>query len=362
MKWFHYTSYDYLIKLCRLLGVNMLPMHLMVKMRRLEYFGHIVRMKDCRLLKQLLFGEVAGHSRPQCRPRTAWIDCIKKDLADFGICESGDNLQSEESWLKLKALAEDRQQWRTSVKSVGIKHALDVWYYSNTVRRSKRMAREGEEMIECFEPAYDQLCEDPEYDKLSRTPLEIVPNGVIGKLLRDLGSVVSNNIMNEVNRVQLKEPRPENDYEKWCDPFITERVLEHANAKEDAMRKTKHCDRVLARKIVRDEQIAVWMPTSNVYNDRDEMFVIEKIVGYHSARPRQYKVQWAPRFFDADADFPDELPEVRGLDWPPDIVNSWMPASSLERSHKDDPDCLAELKAWKDGVMVGGGVEGGGME
>jgi hypothetical protein len=51
--------------------------------------------------------------------------------------------------------------------------------------------REGEEMIECFEPAYDQLCEDPEYDKLSRTPLEIVPNGVIGKLFRDLGYVDS---------------------------------------------------------------------------------------------------------------------------------------------------------------------------
>ena len=40
--------------------MNMIPMHLMIQRQRLKLFGHIIRIKDDRQLKQLLFGEIDG--------------------------------------------------------------------------------------------------------------------------------------------------------------------------------------------------------------------------------------------------------------------------------------------------------------
>jgi hypothetical protein len=36
LKWYHRTNYDFLIKLCRLVGVDMYPMHIMVRLDRLS--------------------------------------------------------------------------------------------------------------------------------------------------------------------------------------------------------------------------------------------------------------------------------------------------------------------------------------
>ena len=70
MKWYHRVSYDFLIKLCQLVGVNMYPIHIWVKLDRLCYFGHLMRMDDDRLAKQLFFAELdVDKHRPVGRPR-----------------------------------------------------------------------------------------------------------------------------------------------------------------------------------------------------------------------------------------------------------------------------------------------------
>jgi len=52
----NYISYDYILKLFYILGgMNTIPMHLMIQRKRWELFGRIVRMKDDRQVKQLLF-------------------------------------------------------------------------------------------------------------------------------------------------------------------------------------------------------------------------------------------------------------------------------------------------------------------
>ena len=55
----------------------MIPIHLMIQRQRLKLFGHIVRKKDDRQVKQLLFEEIDG-VRLIGRPNMKWIDCINE--------------------------------------------------------------------------------------------------------------------------------------------------------------------------------------------------------------------------------------------------------------------------------------------
>jgi hypothetical protein len=225
-KFYHRTSYDYLIKLCRCLGIDMFPIHLMVKASRLTFFGHIVRMKDDRLLKQLLFGEIADKKRPKGHPRLTWTDCVKKDLVDFGICEEGElnNENEHANWLKLKESILDREGWRVKVKSVGIEHALLEWYKSNTSRRASRMISEQRNLIQCEEPNSERRQNERDYARSLNTPLENVPDGSVPKLVRDLGLEQGTILLDEVKRVEDLVPRYMADYSPWCEPYIMSRM------------------------------------------------------------------------------------------------------------------------------------------
>ena len=47
--------------------------------RRLRWLGHVHRMGDCRLPKQMLYGQVVGR-RTVGRPHARWHDVVRKDL------------------------------------------------------------------------------------------------------------------------------------------------------------------------------------------------------------------------------------------------------------------------------------------
>ena len=53
----------------------------LISMARLRWLGHIYRMEDNRLPKQILFGEIASAKRPQHKPKLRWRDCVSKDLS-----------------------------------------------------------------------------------------------------------------------------------------------------------------------------------------------------------------------------------------------------------------------------------------
>jgi hypothetical protein len=81
----NYISYDYILKLTHILGaINMVPMHLLIQRQRMKLFGHIIRMKDDRQVKQLLLGEIDGVGF-RGRPYMQWIDCIRENLETFNI-------------------------------------------------------------------------------------------------------------------------------------------------------------------------------------------------------------------------------------------------------------------------------------
>ena len=52
---------------------------------RCRWLGHVGRMDETRLPKQVLFGELKKGKRKQCKPKKRWKDCICRDLKKLGI-------------------------------------------------------------------------------------------------------------------------------------------------------------------------------------------------------------------------------------------------------------------------------------
>lgn len=83
-----------------------LSMFALLIKRRLRWLGHVTRMKDGRLPKDILYGELATGSRPTGRPALRYKDVCKRDLKAGGIAPAG-----------LEALAADRSKWQSTTRS-----------------------------------------------------------------------------------------------------------------------------------------------------------------------------------------------------------------------------------------------------
>jgi hypothetical protein len=237
--WKSRVSYDSLIKLVNRLGIRMFPMHIIVKMTRLTLFGKICRMNDSRILRQLLHGELAEGNRSVGRPYLSWIDCVKQDLVDFGLCVKSD-FEDVSCFTNLRQLALDQADWTIRIKTYGMEYNLHNWYQENTARRTARMIKEGTEIITCYEPDEDLILQrdNPNYDKSFRYPLECLPlDYTKRKLERDLGLDVSEKLLIVLRRVDEKEKRKMNECEKWAPPYISSLVSDHAESKEKALKK-----------------------------------------------------------------------------------------------------------------------------
>ena len=81
---------------------NQSPPSLLLKVRRLRWFGHVSRMDQDRLPRRLLHWrpESVGGKRKQGRARVRWMDVVRRDAAAAGI--TGD----------LEEAAADRVGWR----------------------------------------------------------------------------------------------------------------------------------------------------------------------------------------------------------------------------------------------------------
>ena len=81
-------------------------MYALLTKRRLRWLGHVTRMHDGRLPKDILCGELATRSRPTGRPTLRYKDVLKQDLKAGGIAPVG-----------FEALAADRSGWRREESS-----------------------------------------------------------------------------------------------------------------------------------------------------------------------------------------------------------------------------------------------------
>jgi len=336
-KWFHHVSYDYLIKLCNLMGCKMYPMHLLVKMQRLAFFGHILRMDDTSLLKKLLFGEIIGGSRSIGRPSPRWIDRIYEDLEDFGLSTD---------WPAVGNLALDRIKWRVAVKSKGIELAYQRWLQDNTNRTINRMAKEG---IQIITPIVDIQSNAESSDKkkksliklIEKTPLSRLPYKILVNIIQKLGPEKSMEIMEAIDKVKEGEKnRDMDDFEPWSTPFIIELRNKYLHEEELAAESAS----------IQNERIA-WYENSNIYDENTnekEVFHIQSVVEHKFVgRNDCYRVIWEPRKLKAHIKFPEVFPELVGKSWPFDNDWNWIDTSSkyFRIMKKDFKEIMEELKA-----------------
>ena len=74
--------------------------------KRLRWIGHVRRMQDGRIPKNILYGELATGFRPAGRPVLGYKDVCKRDMKTGNI--------NPTDW---EAIAADRSSWRLAVKA-----------------------------------------------------------------------------------------------------------------------------------------------------------------------------------------------------------------------------------------------------
>jgi hypothetical protein len=82
-----------------------------IKLRRLEWVGHVHRMQSSRIKKKLVEGRILG-GRPEGRPRRRWIDAVCQDAREqLGV----------RRW---RWEAEDRKSWRRLIEEAKVRFEL----------------------------------------------------------------------------------------------------------------------------------------------------------------------------------------------------------------------------------------------
>ena len=76
-------------------------MYTLLRQRRMRWIGHVRRMEDGRIPKDILYGELAVGKRPRGRPQLRYKDVCKRDMKALEI--------DPESW---EDIAADRSSWR----------------------------------------------------------------------------------------------------------------------------------------------------------------------------------------------------------------------------------------------------------
>ena len=74
-----------------------------IRMRRLEWLGHLARIPDDRLPKSVLFGWLP-ETHPRCGPRKQWRDVLWQDLKFIDVAETDWYEESRKSRADWRAL------------------------------------------------------------------------------------------------------------------------------------------------------------------------------------------------------------------------------------------------------------------
>ena len=78
----------------------------MLMLRQLRWVGHVTRMESSRMPKAVFYGKLSQGKRDRGAPRKRFKDQLKRQLTQAGIDHS--------EW---EALAEDREEWRGTIKT-----------------------------------------------------------------------------------------------------------------------------------------------------------------------------------------------------------------------------------------------------
>ena len=71
-----------------------------IKIRRLEWFGHVIKMNETRSVKKIFEGKLEGR-RGRGRPRLRWIDDVEDDLRKLGVKQWRTKTLDREEWASI---------------------------------------------------------------------------------------------------------------------------------------------------------------------------------------------------------------------------------------------------------------------
>jgi hypothetical protein len=71
-----------------------------IKIRRLEWLGHVVRMNETRSVKKIFEGKLEGR-RGRGRPRLRWIDDVEDDLRELDVKRWRTETFEREEWASI---------------------------------------------------------------------------------------------------------------------------------------------------------------------------------------------------------------------------------------------------------------------
>ena len=126
-----------------------------IRKRQLGFVGALVRQRDSRLSKRIIFGRLAvqGPKRGG-RPATSWVDCLQKNLEAFGaVPRKGKGRK----WVAFGVVVKDGRDWMTAAKNVGKWHrgvergaeALDsAWRRADLRQSNVQRQREVSEVVQ----------------------------------------------------------------------------------------------------------------------------------------------------------------------------------------------------------------------
>ena len=107
-------------------------MYTILKQRRLRWLGHVVRMADGRIPKDLLYGELVQGSHPRGRPQLHYKDICKRDLKALGM-----DLNRWES------LISEHSAWRQAVQHGLSQFEETLVQHAEAKRQSQNQQSQG---------------------------------------------------------------------------------------------------------------------------------------------------------------------------------------------------------------------------
>ena len=116
-----------------------------LRQRRLRWLGHVCRMEDGRIPKDLLYGELALGRRSVGRPHLRFKDVCKRDMKSMKIDTN-----------KWEQLAGDRSQWKQAV-TTGLRRSEEKLRQSAESKRTKR--KEKQELPLSYSAFRCHLCD-----------------------------------------------------------------------------------------------------------------------------------------------------------------------------------------------------------
>ena len=126
-------------------------MFTLLRQRRLRWLGHVRRMDDGRIPKDLLYGELATGKRVPGRPKLRFTDVCRRDMKACHI--------AHETW---EAAADDRSKWRQQVSQGLVMGEADIRAH-NSELQNRRKTRQAVQTTEAriYQSLYARTATEP---------------------------------------------------------------------------------------------------------------------------------------------------------------------------------------------------------